>query len=154
MVNVDVIGRIGKDAEILNGKKGDFVRFRMAVDDFQKGEKTTTWMGVIFSGDRAQRLAQYLKKGSAVYVRGTESVETYTDRNGVVQISREINAVDVDFIRLGGNGQGQSETPSEETTEVSTGKLVEPKAMPKAETTKMSDPPMEKNTDDEDDLPF
>lgn len=152
MVNVDVIGRLGADAEILNGKKGEFVKFRFATDDFKNSEKITTWFNVIFSGERALKIAQYLKKGTALFIRGNETVGTYTDRNGNVQVSREIKAVDVDFINLGNSGQTQTETSTEGTTEVSTGKLVPPTptAAPKV-TAKVEAAAEEDETDD---LPF
>jgi single-strand DNA-binding protein len=153
MVNVDVIGRLGADAEVLNGKRGDFVSFRLATDDYVNNEKATTWFRVAFNGERALKLAQYLKKGTPIFVRGTETVGTYTDRNGAVQVSREINAVDVEFIRVGTSGQTQTENSSEATPEPSTGKLIEPKAKKAVNV----DPPMatesvSENT--EDDLPF
>ena len=33
MVNVNVVGRLGADAELIKGENGTFLSFRMAVDD-------------------------------------------------------------------------------------------------------------------------
>ena len=147
MVNVNVIGRLGADAETLDGKRGKFVKFRVAVSDFKNGEKTTTWMGVLFSGERAEKIAQYLKKGSLISVHGTENVELYNDRNGAPQISREINASDVEFISVGKTQEGTNEA----VPEVTTGKLAKPAATPTKVTVAAS---TVNDNDDVDDLPF
>ena len=46
MIHTHVIGRVGKDAEVKNGKKGDFMSMDIAVDNFVKGEQATTWVRV------------------------------------------------------------------------------------------------------------
>jgi single-stranded DNA-binding protein len=155
MVNVNVIGRLGIDAEILDGKRGKFVSFRLAVPDFKDGEKTTTWMRVNYDGDRAIKLAEYLKKGKMVNVQGSEFVSTYTDKAGAVQISRDITAHNIEFVSIG-SGQTNSDTATTTSAPpVSTGKLAEPKpvAAPKA-----IDKPMPtvdtSSSDSDDDLPF
>ena len=147
MVNINVIGRLGADAEVLNGKKGEFVKFRFATDDFKNNEKTTTWFNVTFNSERALKMVQYLKKGTCLYIRGNETVGVYTDKNGNPQVSREIKAVDVEFINLGNNGQGHSETSTEGTTDVFTGKLNQPTPTISYQTYNVDD-------DNSDDFPF
>jgi len=154
MVNVNVIGRLGIDAEILDGKRGKFVSFRLAVPDFKDGEKTTTWMRVNYDGDRAIKLAEYLKKGKMVNVQGSEFVSTYTDKTGAVQISRDITAHNIEFVSIG-SGQTNSDTATATSTTssvppVTTGKLAEPKpiAPPPTPTVDAS------SSDSDDDLPF
>lgn len=144
MVNINVIGRLGADAELINGKNGQFASFRMAVDDRKKNEKVTTWFRVTLNGDRAGKIVEYLTKGKLVNVVGTEFVDTYqSTKDGSTQVSREINASNVEFISVG-SGSTASDTTTEATTEtVSTGKLKKPAV---AETTVAKEP--------EDDLPF
>lgn len=144
MVNVNVIGRLGADAELINGKNGQFASFRMAVDDRKKNEKVTTWFRVTLNGDRAGKIVEYLTKGKLVNVIGTEFVDTYqSTKDGSTQVSREINATNVEFISVG-SGATASDTTAETTTEtVSTGKLNKPVV---AEATTAKEP--------EDDLPF
>ena len=77
MVNINVIGRLGADAELINGKNGQFASFRLAVDDRKNSEKTTTWFRVTLNGERVGKLVEYLTKGKLVNVIGTESVGTY-----------------------------------------------------------------------------
>lgn len=146
MVNINVIGRLGADAELINGKNGQFASFRLAVDDRKNSEKTTTWFRVTLNGERVGKLVEYLTKGKLVNVIGTESVGTYQAKDGSTQVSRDINASNVEFVSVG-SGSTASDTAAETTTEtteaVSTGTLKKPAAVTAA---KASEP--------EDDLPF
>ena len=145
MVNVNIVGRLGADAELINGKNGPFLSFRMAVDDRKrngdKTEKITTWFKVTLTGDRSSKLVEYLTKGKLVNVTGTESVGIYNTKDGTPQVSRDISASNIEFISVS-SGSTASDTT---TTEVTTGKLAE---KPKEEvvTTTTKEP--------EDDLPF
>lgn len=145
MVNVNIIGRLGADAELINGKNGQFLTFRMAVEDRKrngdKSEKTTSWFRVNFNSDRVSKLVEYLTKGKLINVIGTESVSIYNAKDGTPQISRDISASNIEFVPTGSGSTASDVT----TTEVTTGKLVEkPKVEVTASTTK----------DPEDDLPF
>ena len=148
MVNINVIGRLGADAELINGKNGQFASFRMAVDDRKKNEKVTTWFRVTLNGDRAGKIVEYLTKGKLVNVVGTEVVDTYqSTKDGSTQVSREINASNIEFVSVG-SGSTASDTAVETTTapassEVSTGAFKKPVTV--AATT---------STEPEDDLPF
>ena len=64
MLNTYTIGRIGKDCQVISGKHGSFVALDMAVDDYQKGESTTTWVRVKSSKENHIKLSEYLTKGS------------------------------------------------------------------------------------------
>ena len=144
MVNVNIIGRLGADAELINGKNGPFLSFRMAVDDRKrngdKTEKITSWFRVTLNGERSSKLVEYLTKGKLVNVTGTESVGIYNSKDGTPQVSREVSANNIEFISV---GSGSTASDSS-TTEVTTGKLAEKPKVEVATTT--SDP--------EDDLPF
>ena len=143
MVNVNVIGRLGADAELIDGKNGKFASFRLAVDDRKNGKKETTWFRVTLNGDRAGKIAEYLTKGKLVNVIGTETVGTYQAKDGTTQISRDISASNVEFISVG-SGSTTTETSAETTTEtVSTGDFKKP-------VTKVA----ETTVTDDDDLPF
>ena len=144
MVNVNIIGRLGADAELINGKNGPFLSFRMAVDDRKrngdKTEKITSWFRVTLNGDRSSKLVEYLTKGKLVNVIGTESVGIYNSKDGTPQVSREISANNIEFVSV---GSGSTASDSS-TAEVTTGKLAEKPKVEVAATT----------NDPEDDLPF
>lgn len=150
MVTINVVGRLGMDAEIIDGKKGKYVSFRLAVDDYKDGERTTTWMRVGFDGERALKIAQYLKKGSLINVMGNESVSIYTDREGRPQISRDVSAFNVNFISVG-KSQSENATVTAEP-QVTTGKLKEP--VHATAKTVAPPPPVVDDSTSVDDLPF
>ncbi len=150
MVNVNVIGRLGHDSELVNGKNGQFVSFRMATDEFKNGEKGTAWLRVTYNGERALKLQEWLKKGKLVNVVGSETVGIYTDKNGQPQVSRDINANHVEFVSVG-SGQTQSDMSVDEVAKAAvTGKVEKPKVA--------TVPPQTSEEvltfDDTDDLPF
>lgn len=145
MVNVNVIGRLGADAELINGKNGQFLSFRMAVDDRVKNEKTTTWFRVTLNGDRVSKLVEYLTKGKLINVIGTETVGIYNAKDGTPQISRDIAASNVEFVSVGsGSTASDSAVETKDTTEVTTGKF---EKKPTVAATASSD-------SSDDDLPF
>ena len=145
MVNVNVIGRLGADAELINGKNGQFLSFRMAVDDRVKNEKTTTWFRVTLNGDRVAKLAEYLTKGKLINVIGTETVSIYNAKDGTPQVSRDIAASNVEFVSVGsGSTASDSAVETKDTTEVTTGKF---EKKPTVAATASAD-------NSEDDLPF
>ena len=152
MINLSVIGRLGADAEVVDGKNGKFVKFRMATDDKRKGKVETSWFSVILDGDRFLKVAEYLKKGKLVFVTGFESIELYNANDGTTKFSRNISGNNIEFISSGNNS---GNTTSE--TEVTVGTF-KPKTEEKVEVpiTKESFPPTQPSSDDNNDydLPF
>ena len=72
MLYVELIGRLGADAELKTSAKGNqFVSMRVASNDFFNGENVTTWVNVMWSGERAVKMQEHMKKGSAVSIHGT-----------------------------------------------------------------------------------
>ena len=146
-VNVNIVGRLGKDAEVISGQRGQFLSFSLATDEFKNGERGTAWLQVNYNNIK---MAEWLKKGKMVTVIGTETVRTYQDRNGQTQVGRDVNAVSVEFVNIG-SGQTQSDSASAAPKEtrpsapITTGTLTPPKsAVPVAETPSV----------DDDELPF
>ena len=144
MVNVEFIGRLGADSEVKVGKSGNqFLSFRAATDEWRNGKNEASWLNVIYPGERAIKMHQWLTKGKAVSVHGVENVGTYVDRNGQVQVSRDVMADRVDFVNVGGSGQTQSNTAS--TVAAPTNIAPPAGTMKPQETT---------SAKDDDDLPF
>lgn len=109
MVNVYFNGRLGADAELRTSTKNgkQYVTMRVATDEFKNGEKGTAWINVSYHGDRAAKMHEYLKKGSAVSVIGNETISTYqSTKNGETMISRDVLADRVDFLGLSKSGEG------------------------------------------------
>lgn len=101
MIKVEIIGNLGADAQlqVYNGSK--YVSFRIANTDSwtdkATGEikKSTQWVSCTLNGDGGA-LAQYLKKGTKVFVRGNaqfvvfSSAKSHQMEVGVNLFVREI----------------------------------------------------------------
>ena len=102
MIFTNVIGRVGKDAEVKNGQKGDFMFMDIAVDDFVKGEQKTTWIRIKSSRPNHINLAQHLKKGRMLHVLGTLAApEIYKDKQNVEHVQLSIIASSINFVVAG-----------------------------------------------------
>lgn len=138
----ELVGRLGADAELKTSKNGgQFATMRVASNEFFGGENTTTWVSVIWYGDRAVKMAEYMKKGSQVFVVGKPKATIYTTRSGEAAIDETIYADSVDFVG------GSSGSTASNTTVTDTGKFE--KVAKKAEPEKTA--PAQSSDDD---LPF
>jgi len=116
MIYCELIGRLGADAELRTSTKGNqFVSMRVASNDFFNGETVTTWVTVMWSGDRAVKMQEHMKKGSAVSVHGTLRTSLFTNKNGEQSISTDLFADRVDFVNLGKSGDTQTNEAVTET---------------------------------------
>ena len=114
MIHTHVIGRVGKDAEVRKGKKGDFMSMDIAVDNFVKGEQTTTWVRVRSNRANHINLAQYLKKGKLLLVEGVlGEPEIWEDKQHVQHVQLSIVADSITFIST---GKKKEEVKSEDTS--------------------------------------
>lgn len=73
---ITIAGRLGKDAEIRTTPAGkSYAKFSVADD--QGRDKNAIWWDCALWGERGEKLAQYLRKGSQVTVSGTVSEREY-----------------------------------------------------------------------------
>ena len=96
---VQIIGNLGRDPETRYMPSGDcMTSITVATTDSWKdkatGEKKdqTEWHRITFFGKLAEIAAQYLKKGSQVYVEGSLRTRKYTDKDGVEKYATDIKA--------------------------------------------------------------
>ena len=101
MLHVHTIGRIGKDCQVISGVHGSFMAMDIAVDDYSRGQNTTTWIRVRSNKENHIRLSEYLTKGRMVLVGGTLSTSLWKDKNGDSQIQLSITADALEFINTG-----------------------------------------------------
>jgi single-strand DNA-binding protein len=74
--------------------------------DKQSGEpkEHTEWHRLVFNGRLAEIAAQYLRKGSQIYVEGSIRTRKYQDKDGVEKFATDIR---VDQMQMLGSRQGQ-----------------------------------------------
>jgi len=118
---VIIVGNLGKDPESRSFPDGSPVcNITVACSEKYKdksGEQkeVTEWINVVFFGKLADVAADYLRKGSSVYVEGKLKTEKYTDKSGVEKYSTKVIASSMQM--LGGKPSGDVKTspkPSKE----------------------------------------
>lgn len=104
MLKISLIGNLGSDPDMRYSQSGSpFLRFNVA-SNFRtrtpEGEwqDKTEWVRVTVTGNRAETLSQYLKKGSRVYVEGRLEARPWTDQQGQVRAGLEVMANEVQFM--------------------------------------------------------
>lgn len=70
-------------------------------------DAVTEWHRVVLFGRTAEVAAQYLRKGSSVYIEGRLQTRKYTDKDGVERYATEIIGENLQM--LGGREQGGQE---------------------------------------------
>ncbi len=107
---VIIVGNLGSDPEVKQFANGGSVT-RIAVatseqwNDKQTGERReqTEWHRISLFNKLGEIAAQYLRKGSQVYIEGSLRTSKYTDQNGVERYATEIRA---DQMQMLGGAQG------------------------------------------------
>lgn len=97
MIGCVVTGNAGSDAVVRDGGGTPVLSFRMASRRFEKKEEVTDWIDVNFWGTRAEKLAQYVTKGSRIAVRGQLWQREYV-HNGERRWSLTVRADDVELL--------------------------------------------------------
>lgn len=107
------IGRLGKDVEMRFLPDGKPVaNFSLACGWKTQSKEGVEWVNVVVFDKLAEICAQYLKKGSQVFVQGKMRTEKYTDKaSGVEKYSVKIVADRMQM--LGGKAEGGNGKPTE-----------------------------------------
>ena len=108
----EFIGRLGADPEVRLTQSGStVVNFRLAASERYKdksGEKQerTEWVSCVVWNKLAEICAEYLHKGSLVYVSGRMQTRKWQDQSGQDRYSTEV--VLSEMTMLGGKSDGGS----------------------------------------------
>jgi single-strand DNA-binding protein len=114
MLILTLAGRLGRDAELRQTPTGKAVcNFSVAVDVRRGQEKTTTWVDCTLWEKRAEALAQYLTKGTAVAVSGEMSVREFKRRTGEAGFAVECRVSELTLLGGAQASNGASERPME-----------------------------------------
>ena len=91
------IGRLGKEVELRPIGDSSVANFTIACGWKSKDKEGVEWINVSAFGKLADICAQYLVKGSQVYVQGKMKTDKYT-KDGVERYSTKIVADNVQFL--------------------------------------------------------
>ena len=99
LCKVMIIGNLGSDPEMRYTPSNRAVtQFNVAVNQSTKNQQTgewveeTDWFRVSVWGDRAERMAETLRKGNKVFVEGRFKTRQFEGRDGQTRTSLEITA--------------------------------------------------------------
>lgn len=110
MLTITLAGRLGRDAELRSTRDGKAVcNFSVAVDVRRGGERETTWIDCTLWEKRAEALAQYLTKGTAVAVAGEMSVRQYDKRDGSHGVAIECSVRELTLLGGGDKASNAAE---------------------------------------------
>lgn len=106
-------GNLPRDCETRFLSSGTaIVQFSVpATSGFGDNQKTT-WIRCNWFGDRAVKVADYLKKGTGVIVQGEFSINTYTGKDGIEKSSPELNVRELTLI---GGKREEHEKPAQQS---------------------------------------
>ena len=110
-----IMGHLGQDPETRYMPSGDAVtNISVATSEKWKDKVTgeqkeaTEWHRVVAFGRLAEIMAEYLKKGDAVYIEGSLRTRSW-EKDGIKRYSTEIKAVSMQLLGDGkGKGSGRS----------------------------------------------
>lgn len=98
-----VIGRLGRDPEMRYTANGSAVtNFSVAADSGFGDKKKTEWFNVTAWEKTAEACAQYLNKGSLVYVEGRMQTRSW-EQDGTKKYKTELVAERVQFLDTKGS---------------------------------------------------
>ena len=114
---VMIIGRLGRDPELKYSASGmPITNLRIATDESyvdRDGNKVerTEWHSVVVFQRAAENCANYLAKGSLVFVEGSLQTRKWQDQQGQDRYTTEIKAMRVQFLDRKGARQGGEDAP-------------------------------------------
>ena len=160
---VIIVGNLGRDPEVRYMPSGDAIANIAVATSYKSKDKNTgeqkeltEWHRISFFGRLAEIVAQYLKKGSSVYVEGRLRTHKYTDKDGIEKYSTEIVAEQMQM--LGGRqGMGGDSMDDAGGSYENSRPAQAPAARPQQAQTPPPRPapkPAASFTDMDDDIPF
>ena len=116
---VILIGNVGKDPETrFSAGGGAITNLTLATSESWKDKKTgeaqerTEWHRVSMFGRLAEIAAEYLKKGSKVYIEGKLQTRKWQDKDGRDCYTTEIVASEMQLLDGKPEGQAQRSAPA------------------------------------------
>lgn len=108
---VTIPGRLGRDAELRQGSEPSksVLNFSVAEDVGYGDKKRTQWWACALWGQRAEKIAQYLTKGTPVTVVGNPELRTFEKKDGSQGSELTVRVIDMTM-----QGRGQERDSNQE----------------------------------------
>ena len=108
--NCMFIGRLGRDPESRFTQSGKIVvSFSVACSEKRGGEEYTEWVNIVVWDKLGEICAQYLQKGSLVYISGRMQTRKWQDQSGTDRYTTEIVAREMKMLDSKKDGQQQNQ---------------------------------------------
>lgn len=121
MQKIMLIAYLGKDPEVKYSPQGTAVaQFSVATTERWKDksgelQERTEWFAIKAFGRRAEIVAEYLHKGSRVYIEGRKRIESWDDKQSGAKNYRDLVYADrIEFLDSRGNGNGNRQAAEED----------------------------------------
>lgn len=110
LAQITLAGHLGGDAETKFTSGGKAVtKFSVAVNTNPKDrEAKPTWFACSMWGERGEKIAQYLTRGTGVFVIGRFTARTY-ESNGTERLSLDVDVNEIQFMQKGDTEPRQQE---------------------------------------------
>lgn len=121
---VIIVGTLGNDPEVKYSASGSAIaNLSVATSEQWKDKKTgekkeqTEWHRIVIFGKLAEVAAEYLRKGSQVYIEGQLRTSKWSDSNGVDRYTTEIVIPQMGGVMqmLGGKRDDSSQQPRQQS---------------------------------------
>ena len=117
---VQLIGHLGGDPELRDANGTPVVSFSVATNESYKDQsgnlvERTEWHRIVAWRKLAEVMAEYLRKGSKVYIEGKLQTRSYDDKDGIKRYSTEIVASEFMFLDSKSDGGQRAAQPAPET---------------------------------------
>ena len=107
MIKMMLTGLLGNDCEIHEVGKRKVINFNVAVNqdhkdaDGNKVEKTEWVKAALWKSDgQSMKIADYLKKGTKVFLEGIPSAEGYESRDGAVKSNLVVTVKEIELVNV------------------------------------------------------
>lgn len=110
MQKIQIIGHIGRDAQVKGSNGREFITFSVAANQkFKKDDGTqveiTTWYNCLIN-DAKSKLLPFLKQGTQIFVEGRPSFSVYkSEKDGKSYVDAKINVTDTQLLGKKDNSQ-------------------------------------------------
>ena len=111
MITTIFTARIGRDAQVVNGKNGSFMSMDVVVNERVNGQEKATWVRVTSSKSNHVNLAKFLTKGKVITIIGNASSRAWKDKEDNAQSQLKLSASNIEFLNFG-KRKVESEQPS------------------------------------------
>jgi single-strand DNA-binding protein len=115
MKKIQIIGNVTKDAEVRSFEGGrSVINFDVAVNERfkdrngQKQERTSYIRCAMWRDSQYTNIAQYITKGTKVYVEGSPDVDAYINKEGKAVGNVKINVREFEFLSSGKKSESEN----------------------------------------------